>query len=363
MGHSPSAMIKAAIAVVLLAVASAQPVLSTPTNAAKADSTLKVKGAAGKPTSLEFATGMDSSDAEKKASYSFTNSGKGSLAFTAKFGDAAAMPIFTLTGQAASASFLEDSAFPAFLEADNVTGNQTSTKSTSADAKDEQAASSKLPAVVGGTAFTVAGATKVASENPGASSVKARGSYTVAGRRQWRMVASDDMAELAGWTKKSGQKILEPVTCSSGADDASADAFLGPRFGTGSDCNSAFFAAQKTYQLPAHTQVRVTGRYHFIDSWSNDTFVGYAKVGERTAWQYQYNYCKKLFTAFCREYSISVCGDERYPEKLSHAFDFTLSHTEPSMTLEMGMDSLQGNPLTCTQIRSWGVDDVEVYVR
>jgi hypothetical protein len=226
-----------------------------------------------------------------------------------------------------------------------------------------QASAAKLPSVVGGTAFTVAGPTKVSTATPGASAVKARGSYTVAGRKQWRMVSSDDMAEIQGWTKKSGQKILEPVTCSSGGGDAGADAFLGPRFGTGSDCNSAFFAAQKTYNLPPHTQVRVTGRYHFIDSWSNDTYVGYAKVGERTAWSHQYNYCHKLFTAFCREYSISVCGDDRYPEKLSHHFDFTLSHTEPTMALEMGMDSLQGNPLTCTQIRSWGVDDVEIFVR
>jgi len=352
----------------LLALATAQ-TMPAPTNSAKADSTLKVKAAAGKPTTLEFATGMDSADAEKKGSYSFTNNAKGSLAFTAKLGDSASVPVFTITGQASTASFLEEDASTMFLEAANMTelpGNgSSSTLSAAAAAKEEAAASSKLPAVVGGTAFTVVGATKVS--NPaaaGSASVKARGVYTVAGRKQWRMVASDDMAEITGWTKKGGQKILEPVTCSSGsAEDAGADAFLGPRFGTGSDCNAAFFSAQKTYELPTHTQVRVTGRYHFIDSWSNDTYVAYAKVGERTAWSYQYNYCHKLFTAFCREYSISVCGDDRYPEKLSHRFDFTLSHSAPSLQLEMGMDSLTGGALSCTQIRSWGIDDVEVFVR
>jgi len=360
---------KAAVALLVLAVATAQ-VLPSPTNAAKADSTLKVKASAGKPTTLEFATGQDSSDADKKASFAFTNNGKGALSMTAKFGDAQAAPVFTITGQATGA-FLEEESVGSFMEvtAANTTevspqvNNASAPNSAAVAAKEEMASAAKLPAVVGGTAFTVAGPTKVTTATPGASAVKARGSYTVAGRKQWRMVSSDDMAEIQGWTKKNGQKILEPVTCSSGGADAGADAFLGPRFGTGSDCNSAFFSALKTYNLPPHTQVRVTGRYHFIDSWSNDTYVGYAKVGDRTAWSHQYNYCHKLFTAFCREYSISVCGDDRYPEKLSHHFDFTLSHTEPSLALEMGMDSLQGNPLTCTQIRSWGVDDVEIYVR
>merc|ERR1719353_1875126 len=84
----------------LLALATAQ-TLPTPTNAAKADSTLKVKGAAGKPTTLEFATGMDSADADKKGSYSFTNSGKGSMAMTAKFADAAKVSNPAAPGSAA----------------------------------------------------------------------------------------------------------------------------------------------------------------------------------------------------------------------------------------------------------------------
>merc|ERR1719473_1387946 len=147
---------RAVIAGLLLALATAQ-TMPTPTNAAKADSTLKVKGAAGKPTTLEFATGMDSADADKKGSYSFTNTGKGSMAFTAKFGDAASVPVFTITGQAATSTFLEESAFPVFLEATNETvekasNGSTATTSAAVSAKEEAAASAKLPSIVGGTA-------------------------------------------------------------------------------------------------------------------------------------------------------------------------------------------------------------------
>lgn len=106
----------------------------------------------------------------------------------------------------------------------------------------------------------------------------------------------------------------------------------------------------------------VTGRYHFIDQWTG-TMHGFASTDGVKRWVRQYEYCTKMFSAFCREYSISVCGDERFPEKLSEKFSFSYPHTKTTLKLDVGMDTLTANAPTCTQVKSWGVDDIQIWIK
>jgi len=347
--------------------------------AGKKDYSIKIKNkVVGSPTVLELKSGSDAADPEAVVNYQFTNDGAGRLVLTSQIGvDAKKAPALVFVGKPPAASFLElsepgnatnasiTSSVPAgdanvsakVFEKEEPTADPADRSEQ--DEKDENAA---LPPVQGGTKTAVQGKMRVMGKGGKSSSLMTTSAFSVAGASQWVLLSHEDFGEIKDWVRPNGKKVQEGVTCFQGGDDGAADNFLGPRFGPSADCQQSFFSASKTYTLPAHTEVMITGRYHFIDQWTG-TMHGFAKTDGVKRWVKQYEYCTKMFSAFCREYSISVCGDERYPEKLSERFSFSFPHTKASLKLEVGMDTMTGNAPTCTQVKSWGVDDIQVWIK
>jgi len=334
---------------------------------AKKDYSIKIKSKVpGNPTVLELKSGSDAGD--DMVNYHFTNDGTGALRLTSQQGaDGKQAPVLTIQGKPTVASFLEVAAANStsnVSEAAPVTAPVETSSADPADRseqeeKDENAA---LPVKQGGTSTSVNGRMKVMGKGGKSTSLMTTSAHTVGGTAQWVLLEMDDFSEIKDWVRSNGKKIQEGVSCSQGGDDGSADNFLGPRFGPSADCQGSFFSASKTFTLPEHTEVMVTGRYHFIDQWTGSMH-GFAKVDGVKRWVKQYEYCTKMFSAFCREYSISVCGDERYPEKLSEKFAFSWPHTKSTLKLEVGMDTMSGTPPTCTQVKSWGVDDIAIWIK
>eukprot|EP00371_Babesia_bovis_P002354 XP_001611001.1 hypothetical protein [Babesia bovis T2Bo] len=97
------------------------------------------------------------------------------------------------------------------------------------------------------------------------------------------------------------------------------------------------------FNLPEHTEVRLTGRIHFFDQWEES-----------------HNWCPSLSNTECIKYGIDSCGQE-YPDRLSPPkvhFDVFKHHTRESMALEIN-SNIEGNPCEA----SWGIDDIALYLR
>merc|ERR1712072_316552 len=138
----------------------------------------------------------------------------------------------------------------------------------------------------------------------------------VGGAKQWALVFHEDFQEkVNGWT---------PVKVSSCG--GSEDKFLGGH------CNFAADTASKVFKnLPAHTQVRMTASFHFLDQWDGEQ--AYASIDGKNVWADS--------TKSHRGEGINVCGAAHPDRKFA-------------TTMDSSTDSCQ---------QSWGVDDVTIYVK
>jgi hypothetical protein len=102
--------------------------------------------------------------------------------------------------------------------------------------------------------------------------------------------------------------------------------------------------------LPAHTMVRITARFHFIDSWDGES--AYAKVNGEVVWLDAHS------SSAPTTGGISLCGGSAADSKMGTLIDVAVPHTGDSLTLAFG-STLDQN--SCEE--SWGVDDIEIFVR
>ena len=101
--------------------------------------------------------------------------------------------------------------------------------------------------------------------------------------------------------------------------------------------------------LPQHTEVRVKARFHFLDQWSSgDT--AFALVDGEYVW---------VDTPGSNTGRINVCGSAHPEAALSQLMDIVVSHSGDTLALNFG--AMMTNKDACQQ--SWGVDDVEIYVK
>merc|ERR1719316_121444 len=144
---------------------------------------------------------------------------------------------------------------------------------------------------------------------------------------------ADFVEKVSGWT---------PVKVSS---CGSEDKFLGGH------CNFAADTASKTFKnLPAHTQVRMTARFHFLDKWDGEQ--AYASLDGKNVWADS--------TKAHRGEGVNMCGSSHPERKFSAPIDVTIPHTGSAVEVKFGT-SIEESVNACEQ--SWGVDDVTIYVK
>lgn len=163
----------------------------------------------------------------------------------------------------------------------------------------------------------------------------------VGGVQQWKLVRHEDFQQGAeGWS------VPKTSSC-----NGAKDMFLGGQ------CNAGHGEIYKTFNnLPAHTQIRVSARYHFLDDWRGET--AFAKLDKNYLWTH-------TTPASPAAGGINMCGNPAFPEhRFSTPIDVVLSHTEKDVTVSFGLEGhndAQAARSACE--RSYGVDDVMVYVR
>eukprot|EP00164_Ancoracysta_twista_P004465 GFYU01006023.1.p1 GENE.GFYU01006023.1~~GFYU01006023.1.p1 ORF type:complete len:550 (-),score=195.81 GFYU01006023.1:138-1787(-) len=150
--------------------------------------------------------------------------------------------------------------------------------------------------------------------------------------KQWQLVAFDSFDEThsakSGWSPEP-----QFSTCGNPRD----------HFMSGSP-QSKF---EKMFEnLPPHSQLKMTARYHFIDQWDGE--VAFAQLNGETQW---------MEPLKSKAHGLNVCGSQ-YPEsKLSAPVEAVIPHSENSVRVGFG------STLPAEANGAWGVDDVMVYVR
>merc|ERR1711990_1221189 len=156
----------------------------------------------------------------------------------------------------------------------------------------------------------------------------------IGGAKQWALVYHEDFDDkVSGWS---------PVKVSSCGGE---DKFLGGH------CNFAADTASKVFKnLPAHTQVRMTASFHFLDKWDGEQ--AYASLDGKNVWADS--------TKAHRGEGVNMYGSSHPERKFSAPIDVTIPHTGSAVEVKFGT-SIEESVNACEQ--SWGVDDVTIYVK
>eukprot|EP00824_Muranothrix_gubernata_P024518 TRINITY_DN7251_c0_g1_i1.p2 TRINITY_DN7251_c0_g1~~TRINITY_DN7251_c0_g1_i1.p2 ORF type:complete len:358 (-),score=68.05 TRINITY_DN7251_c0_g1_i1:857-1783(-) len=155
------------------------------------------------------------------------------------------------------------------------------------------------------------------------------------GVRQWKMVVHEDFDvqdEVEGWS------FLQLSTCA-------GHSFLG------GPCKESGNRLSKLFEkLPPHRQLRVTARYHFIDSWEGET--AFLQVDDRVVWMDSHDARPGA------EKGLNVCGGSAPEVRFNRPIDVTIPHMDDSVNLSFA-STMDKHPCDA----SFGVDDIMLYVR
>ena len=193
-------------------------------------------------------------------------------------------------------------------------------------------------------------------------------SVVIDGVKQWSLASSEnfDDQNIGQWINTDN--ALKTTAC--GHPD---DFFLGGA------CALSTGVVSKTFQhLPDHSEVRIKATMNFIDQWRgeqawckiNDNYVWLDTVGHPSAAAKMISTPSLAAARVTRDteekeektsHVMSVCGSDKYSDiSLGTLVDVTKRHEGETLKIEFGT-SLEGVVDSCTQ--SWGVDDVQIYIR
>jgi len=184
----------------------------------------------------------------------------------------------------------------------------------------------------------------------------------VAGTKQWALIRHDhfEANEIEGWHLV---ETNEAVTSTNVCTGSSSDHFLGGH------CQLANGPVRKVFtHLPPHTRVRVTARYHFIDNWRGET--AFASIDGAYVWTQSHRISSEAAGV---SGGLQLCGSAEYPEsRLSSPIDVSIAHSGSSVSIAFGAHSTASatgairsladeHANAC--VRSFGIDDVSIYIR
>lgn len=225
---------------------------------------------------------------------------------------------------------VEGSVTAASIDVNNVTvqgkmsvgGALTADKVTAALFSADVVETGTLAAKAGGT-IIVDGDLELSNGGKGMSFL-AMGDVIMGGVKQWRLVEHDDF-QAQGDAATKGWSNAKIGTC-----NGASDRFLGGHCAFSSDEASKMFE-----NLPAHSHVRITASYHFLDQWAGET--GFATVDGRYVWA---DRCGSKTASIMP--GINVCGGDAADLKLASPIDVSFPHSADSLKLAFG-SSLKGD--------------------
>ena len=158
--------------------------------------------------------------------------------------------------------------------------------------------------------------------------------------RQWQLAFFED---FQGPRREWSQYLVS--TCQN-----NENVFLGGH------CNFAGDETHLAIALPEHSEILIKFSLHFIDDWQGETFV--ARLDSQVFAAITHNWCEKLIPWFCKKYNINVCGKDDIPDTIGRVVEHAQLHSGETITLSF-TSNLQKRPCEA----SWGIDDLQIFVR
>jgi len=163
------------------------------------------------------------------------------------------------------------------------------------------------------------------------------GSLSFGSTTQWRMVVNENF-----WSPPTGWSNNEITTC-------------GGAYLLGGYCVMSRGQEQKTYSgLPAHTTIRITATWHYIDAWNGETSYLQLNVGPSGAQEYVWT---DRYDSTMAVNSINICGATYGEGRFAVPIEVYIPHTSDSITVTFG-STVDQDP--CDQ--SWGISNLSVYI-
>lgn len=164
--------------------------------------------------------------------------------------------------------------------------------------------------------------------------VRIDGTLNFMGVEQWFLAAVDNFNEgVVGWSNSTTTTCGDPNKMILGG----CGTFAGGEV-------SKYF-----HDLPAHDSIRVKANYHMIDSWGGES--AYLKLQGHYAWT------DSLDQQNTKE-GISLCCGPAPESRFSVPIDVSMPHSDSTLHVSFG-STLTLSPSE----QSWGISDVQVYVR
>ena len=154
---------------------------------------------------------------------------------------------------------------------------------------------------------------------------------------QWRLVINENF-----WSPPTGWSLNEISTCG-GVYLLGGYAIL-----------SRGKLQKELTNLPAHTILRMTADFHYIDSWTGETAYAQLNIGPNK--QNEYVWTDRYDSAMAIN-SINVCGARCGEGKFTTKIDITVPHTDESIIVTFG-STVDQDPAD----QSWGISNLSIYV-
>ena len=156
---------------------------------------------------------------------------------------------------------------------------------------------------------------------------------------QWKLVVLEDFqSQISDWSE-------DDISNCGG----SSDLFLGGY------CKFASESASKNFSLPSHSSIKISASFHFIDKWEGES--AYLKLDNNYIWSESYTACNNLRTSTCQSIGVNVCGGD-FPDRVGYHLSYSGPHNSSSAYLEFSSTLTRDS---CEV--SWGLDDLEIYIR
>lgn len=183
---------------------------------------------------------------------------------------------------------------------------------------------------------------------------------------QWALVTSEDFADGAlGW----GESCL--LACSTSTHKSNANCLSGSitpcggiRMLGGYEMFSVGQVSKRYPGLRSHSEIRITGNFHFIDDWEGETafmMTGSFNKGVNCS-SVQYSWTHSYDS---REVSsaVNVCGGKTGEGRFAVPFDVSIPHSEDSLDLVFGTTLAGKGKFDSASSAFWGVSGINIYLR
>jgi hypothetical protein len=168
-------------------------------------------------------------------------------------------------------------------------------------------------------------------------SLEVDGNISFDGIAQWRMIHSEDFTNPTNWSDNRNSECAGITML-------------------GGYCLFSEGEISKKYtKLPAHSSIKISGTFHFIDAWAGETAYLKGSIGEKDSLEYLW---AESYRAGQAASGTNICGGHHSEGRFSSPIEIIVPHEKENLEIVLGSTADQ-DPCAL----SWGISKLQLYIR